>query len=578
MDKIPSMIGTLGTAIIAKLPGVINTVLPRIAESAVQLLTVLTDTLTENSEQLAEAAVSIVGTLVSAVIKLLPRIIKLGGNLLLSLIQGIEAQYPGLSAVVEAIIAIFAAIQIGSTIQKIVTGFDEAKLALALFSKQANGVNLTQAALNKTLTLGQTVVGLLTGKITLAQLAEAGLAKAQTALNAVMAANPVGLVVAAIVALIAAFVLLWTKCDLFRNFWINLWENIQVAGAKAINFITNKFHELKELVTEAVNIGTNLVKGLWDGISNAKEWLLGKVKEWCGSILGGIKSFFGIHSPSKVMRDEVGKMIDLGLAEGIEENTKSIEDVIKEQKQTIVDTYKSMAEEAIDSIDEIAKAQEAFADKLKDYGQLYATDTYKIGGVTYSVARLADLGEQTKQLEEYADVLLKVKERGDVPTEFFEQLRDLSVEDGLTFANGLLSVSDAEFDKYIGDWKRKQEATDEISKFIYADETKKATEEIAENFDEFNSDIEQKGKDNAAAWGEGFFEKIRELMPQVQAKIAESLGSITPYGSMTPALSGGNVSNTSNVFNIMANSNESNTDTLTAWKNWQKLQEMRGGY
>lgn len=578
LDKIPSMIGTLGTAIIAKLPEVINTVLPRIAESAVQLLTVLTDTLAENSEQLTEAAASIIETFVSAVIELLPRIIELGGNLLLSLIQGIEAQYPELSAVVEAITAIFAAIQIGSTIQKIVTGFDKAKLALSLFSKQANGVSLAQAALNGTLTLGQTIVGLLTGKITLAQIAEAGLTAAQTALNTVMAANPVGLVVAAIVALIAAFVLLWTKCEWFRNFWISLWQNIQTAGANAINFIKNKFHELKELITEAVNIGINLVKGLWDGISNAKDWLLGKVKKWCGSILGGIKAFFGIHSPSRVMRDEVGKMIDLGLAEGIEENTKSIEDVIKEQKQTIVDTYKSMAEEAIDSIDEIAKAQEDFADKLKDYGQLYATDTYEIGGVTYSAARLADLGEQTKQLEEYADVLLKVKERGDVPTEFFEQLRDLSVEDGLTFAKGLLSVSDAEFDKYIGDWKRKQEATDEISKFIYADETKKATEEIAENFDEFNSDIEQKGKDNAAAWGEGFFEKIRELMPQVQTKIAESLSTITPYGSMTPALSGGNVSNTSNVFNITANSNESNTDTLTAWKNWQKLQEMRGGY
>lgn len=259
MDKIPSMIGTLGTAIIAKLPGVINTVLPRIAESAVQLLTVLTDTLTENSEQLAEAAVSIVGTLVSAVIKLLPRIIKLGGNLLLSLIQGIEAQYPGLSAVVEAIIAIFAAIQIGSTIQKIVTGFDEAKLALALFSKQANGVNLTQAALNKTLTLGQTVVGLLTGKITLAQLAEAGLAKAQTALNAVMAANPVGLVVAAIVALGVG---IYSACKAYDRY---------IEKNNALVIKTREMAEASQETKEKVSELSDTLQGLSDNAATSIE-------------------------------------------------------------------------------------------------------------------------------------------------------------------------------------------------------------------------------------------------------------------------------------------------------------------
>lgn len=50
---------------------------------------------------------------------------------------------------------------------------------------------------------------------------------AQTALNLVMSMNPISLIIIAITALIAAFVLLWNKCEWFRNFWIGLWKVIQ---------------------------------------------------------------------------------------------------------------------------------------------------------------------------------------------------------------------------------------------------------------------------------------------------------------------------------------------------------------
>ena len=60
-------------------------------------------------------------------------------------------------------------------------------------------------------------------------------------LNAAMAANPIGLVVAAIAGLVAAFVVLWNKSDKFREFWINLWEKIKVSAAVVIEFIKIAF-------------------------------------------------------------------------------------------------------------------------------------------------------------------------------------------------------------------------------------------------------------------------------------------------------------------------------------------------
>ena len=76
-----------------------------------------------------------------------------------------------------------------------------------------------------------------------------------SALFAVLAANPIGLVVAAIAALIAIFVTLWNKCDGFREFWINLWENVKS--------IFNKAWEGMKSVFSAV---IDFIKSNWQGL------------------------------------------------------------------------------------------------------------------------------------------------------------------------------------------------------------------------------------------------------------------------------------------------------------------------
>ena len=77
----------------------------------------------------------------------------------------------------------------------------------------------------------------------------------QTALNAIWAANPVGIVIVAIGALIAIFVLLWNKSESFRNFWIGLWDNIKKVVSTAVNFIVQWFNKI-----------VDFVKNNWQGI------------------------------------------------------------------------------------------------------------------------------------------------------------------------------------------------------------------------------------------------------------------------------------------------------------------------
>lgn len=66
-------------------------------------------------------------------------------------------------------------------------------------------------------------------------------------------------------------------------------------------------------------VGQQLVEGLWNGIKNAGQWLYDKLSGWVSNILGWIKGFLGIHSPSKVFADEVGKFIPPGITLGVEQ-------------------------------------------------------------------------------------------------------------------------------------------------------------------------------------------------------------------------------------------------------------------
>ena len=91
-------------------------------------------------------------------------------------------------------------------------------------------------------------------------------AAAQAALNAVMALNPVGLVIAAIAGLVAAFIVLWNKSEKFRNFWINLWKKIKEAAEPIIEGIVTNFKEAWERIKAAWEAVSGFFKAIWNGI------------------------------------------------------------------------------------------------------------------------------------------------------------------------------------------------------------------------------------------------------------------------------------------------------------------------
>lgn len=120
---------------------------------------------------------------------------------------------------------------------------------------------------------------------------------AMKALNVAMKANLIGLIVSAIIGLVAAFLYLWKNCDSFRAFWINLWNKIKSAGGTAIDWIKNKFNAFKSALSTVKNVFGSIKDTISDkieGAKNAVKKAIDKIKAFFNTTL----KFKGIKMPS----------------------------------------------------------------------------------------------------------------------------------------------------------------------------------------------------------------------------------------------------------------------------------------
>ena len=110
------------------------------------------------------------------------------------------------------------------------------------------------------------------------------------------------------------------------------WGRNMLAKGKeaASNLVSAVVNGVASLPGKMLDAGKNLVSGLWEGISGSYTWIKNKISGWVGNVTSFIKNLFGIHSPSAVMRDEVGKMLGLGMAEGIEQSRSAVNSAVRD--------------------------------------------------------------------------------------------------------------------------------------------------------------------------------------------------------------------------------------------------------
>lgn len=182
------------------------------------------------------------------------------------------------------------------------------------------------------------------------------------AINTVLRANPIGIVITLVAALIGYLVHLYKTSEDFRNKVNAVWEKVKAgfsaladwfsakveAVKQVITGLIDKFKSIIDAVTEIKNtivnklseffsLGVDLVKNIWAGILSVKDWILEKISGWVDSILGGIKEFFGISSPSKETYKD-GQYLVEGIANGIDDNAYLATNAMKNLTSDVLGT------------------------------------------------------------------------------------------------------------------------------------------------------------------------------------------------------------------------------------------------
>lgn len=110
----------------------------------------------------------------------------------------------------------------------------------------------------------------------------------------------------------------------------NIMAGLKQGVLNKINNVIQAFGQLKQRITDKLkslvdtakninwaDIGTNIVNGIIDGLNRAWQWLTGAIQQMCRNLLQSAKNILGIHSPSKVFREQIGENIGAGIEEGL---------------------------------------------------------------------------------------------------------------------------------------------------------------------------------------------------------------------------------------------------------------------
>ena len=286
---VSELIDSLFPLIAQKIPDLIVQVLPQLISAGTGIVTSLVTGIQQNLPALVQGAIQIVTQLLTTLLSLLPQLLDMGAQILMQLVIGIGQALPEL--IPQAVNAVT------TIVENLIDNIDL----------------IIEAGM-------QLLIGLAEGLINaIPQLIEKIPIIIDKLLNAIIENLPK---------------LVEMGVELVVKLAVGLVQAIPTLVGKIPQLISSVLNAIGKLPGMVIDIGKNIVQGIWNGISGAASWLWNKITGWCSSIFDGIKSFFGIHSPSKLFADDVGKMLGLGIGEGFDDSLSS---VYKEMQDAVED-------------------------------------------------------------------------------------------------------------------------------------------------------------------------------------------------------------------------------------------------
>jgi phage tail tape measure protein, TP901 family len=308
VTTIITLVNTLATSITENIPNIVN--------CGITLITALAQGIADNLPLLIETVPKIINDFASAIYNQGPKILKAALDIIIILGKGLIEAIPTLIKNIPQIIL---------AIVNVFTLYNWHKVGTDFIKAIKNGaVDFKNNIVSGIKSIGDSIINKITSLLNGGNIIDIG-------------KNFINAIKDGIISLKSS---IWDKACEVANYVID--------GIKGV-FSWEKI----------TSIGDNLIKGIAEGISNAKEWIFNIIKNFGAAVIDKIKSVFGIHSPSVIMRDEVGKNIVKGIAVGIKQEQKNLNDTIVKMSEKALATAKKDAKD------------------YKEIGKLYAENISK---------------------------------------------------------------------------------------------------------------------------------------------------------------------------------------------------------
>lgn len=370
VTKAPQIFAIGGTILNALLSS-ITTNLPVLLNAAVPIILELANGIIENAPMILSAVISVIGTIATALgdPENLSNVINSAVQIILTISNAISENAP---TVIPAIVDI---------IMQMLTALTDEKVLMPLLQAGLSVItSIVQGILKAIPVLIKNLPALITNIV-----------------NFIVKSTPM---------------IIQAAIQLFMGIIQAIPQIIVELGKNLPTIIKAIVGGLAQGVSQIASVGENLIKGLWNGISNMAKWIKDKIQGFGKGVLNNLKSFFGIHSPSTVFRDVIGKNLALGIGEGFSDEMNS---VAKDMAESAGEITKDVNDAL--SFDDIGLAVDGAT--MNDYVSGAKTTETKSGssinfeGMTFNIyaSEGQDVRELAKQVSKEIQNLISDKEK-----------------------------------------------------------------------------------------------------------------------------------------------------------------------
>lgn len=375
IDGLPLLLD-MGVQILLMLVKGIAEMMPTLITQAIDLIILIADTLISHIDAIINAGIQIIIAIVQGIVENLPKLIEEVPRIINSFANAI---YNNLPTVLKAGVQIILML-IKGLIQSIPTIVKNLPQIIMAIVNVFTLYNWTQLGKNLMKWLGEGIVNMR------GNLLNIGKSIAEGVTNAIKNLFKPG-------------------TNIGRGLVNNLITGIKSLFSSIVSTASNLASSVIKSITNifkgAPNIGKSLVQGLWNGINNMTGWILDRIKGFGKSIMNGIKKVFGIASPSKLMRDEIGKNLTLGIGVGLEEGMPELQRDIDKELSRLTAKMKATVEfESANIGTRIAAGNEKnIGERVVETINDNSDNSTVITGNTFIIRQESDIEKVAQELE-----------------------------------------------------------------------------------------------------------------------------------------------------------------------------------